>query len=179
MENKEVLDGAVMHDRDFEFDYFGFKTLEKSYLLKIDGEIAECPQHTLMRVAVGIHMEAIDSGLETYNLLSQRFFTHATPTLFNADTPNPQMSSCFLTCEKEDSIDGIYDTLKNCAVISKYAGGIGMSISNVRAPSLGELYPRYERHLQWHRACATCLQQYGRIRRSGGWKTQGQHCRVH
>ena len=133
MANSDVLDGAVLHDRDFEFDYFGFKTLEKSYLLKIDGEIAERPQHMLMRVAVGIHMDDIDSVLETYNLLSQRFFTHATPTLFNAGTPNPQMSSCFLTCVKEDSIDGIYDTLKNCAVISKYAGGIGMSISNVRA----------------------------------------------
>ena len=133
MANKDVLDGAVLHDRDFEFDYFGFKTLEKSYLLKIDGEIAERPQHMLMRVAVGIHMDDIERVLETYNLLSDRYFTHATPTLFNAGTPNPQMSSCFLTCVKEDSIDGIYDTLKNCAVISKYAGGIGMSISNVRA----------------------------------------------
>jgi ribonucleoside-diphosphate reductase subunit M1 len=133
MANRDRLDGAVLHDRDFEFDYFGFKTLEKSYLLKIDGHIAERPQHMLMRVAVGIHLDDIDRVLETYNLLSQKFFTHATPTLFNAGTPNPQMSSCFLTCVKEDSIDGIYDTLKNCAVISKYAGGIGMSISNVRA----------------------------------------------
>eukprot|EP00581_Thalassiosira_minuscula_P009571 CAMPEP_0183703940 /NCGR_PEP_ID=MMETSP0737-20130205/1472_1 /TAXON_ID=385413 /ORGANISM="Thalassiosira miniscula, Strain CCMP1093" /LENGTH=815 /DNA_ID=CAMNT_0025930747 /DNA_START=57 /DNA_END=2504 /DNA_ORIENTATION=+ len=133
MANKDVLDGAVLHDRDFEFDYFGFKTLEKSYLLKIHGEIAERPQHMLMRVAVGIHLDDIERVLETYNLLSQKFFTHATPTLFNAGTPNPQMSSCFLTCIKSDSIDGIYDTLKNCAVISKYAGGIGMSISNVRA----------------------------------------------
>mmetsp|Transcript_43409 Transcript_43409/g.91173 ORF Transcript_43409/g.91173 Transcript_43409/m.91173 type:complete len:816 (+) Transcript_43409:66-2513(+) len=133
MANKDVLDGAVLHDRDFEFDYFGFKTLEKSYLLKIHGEIAERPQHMLMRVAVGIHLDDIERVLETYNLLSQKFFTHATPTLFNAGTPNPQMSSCFLTCMKSDSIDGIYDTLKNCAVISKYAGGIGMSISNVRA----------------------------------------------
>ncbi len=131
--NRDRLDGAVLHDRDFEFDYFGFKTLEKSYLLKIDGHIAERPQHMLMRVAVGIHLHDIDRVLETYNLLSQKFFTHATPTLFNAGTPNPQMSSCFLTCVREDSIDGIYDTLKNCAVISKYAGGIGMSISNVRA----------------------------------------------
>jgi len=133
MANKDRLDGAVLHDRDFEFDYFGFKTLEKSYLLKIDGHIAERPQHMLMRVSVGIHLDDIDRVLETYNLLSQKFFTHATPTLFNAGTPNPQMSSCFLTCIKDDSIDGIYDTLKNCAVISKYAGGIGMSISNVRA----------------------------------------------
>jgi len=133
MANKDVLDGAILHDRDFEFDYFGFKTLEKAYLLKIDGEIAERPQHMLMRVAVGIHLNDIESVLETYNLLSEKFFTHATPTLFNAGTPNPQMSSCFLTCMKEDSIDGIYDTLKNCAIISKYAGGIGMSLSNVRA----------------------------------------------
>ena len=133
MANSERLDGAVLHDRDFEFDYFGFKTLEKSYLLKIDGAIAERPQHMLMRVSVGIHLQDIDRVLETYNLLSQKFFTHATPTLFNAGTPNPQMSSCFLTTVKADSIDGIYDTLKNCAIISKYAGGIGMSISNVRA----------------------------------------------
>mmetsp|Transcript_7236 Transcript_7236/g.15654 ORF Transcript_7236/g.15654 Transcript_7236/m.15654 type:complete len:819 (+) Transcript_7236:81-2537(+) len=133
MANKDVLDGAILHDRDFEFDYFGFKTLEKSYLLKLHGEIAERPQHMLMRVSVGIHLDDIERVLETYNLLSQKFFTHATPTLFNAGTPNPQMSSCFLTCMKEDSIDGIYDTLKNCAVISKYAGGIGMSLSNIRA----------------------------------------------
>ena len=133
MANSERLDGAVLHDRDFEFDYFGFKTLEKSYLLKIDGQIAERPQHMLMRVSVGIHLADIERVLETYNLLSQKFFTHATPTLFNAGTPTPQMSSCFLTTVKSDSIDGIYDTLKNCAIISKYAGGIGMSISNVRA----------------------------------------------
>ena len=133
MANKDVLDGAILHDRDFEFDYFGFKTLEKAYLLKIDCKVAERPQHMLMRVAVGIHLNDIDSALETYNLLSEKFFTHATPTLFNAGTPNPQMSSCFLTCMKEDSIDGIYDTLKNCAIISKYAGGIGLSLSNVRA----------------------------------------------
>lgn len=133
MEHKDTLDAAVMHNRDFEFDYFGFKTLEKSYLLKIDGKVAERPQHMLMRVSVGIHMDDIPRVLETYNFLSDRFFTHATPTLFNAGTPNPQMSSCFLLAMKEDSIDGIYDTLKQCAVISKYAGGIGMSISNIRA----------------------------------------------
>lgn len=133
MAHKDTLDGAVIHDRDFEFDYFGFKTLEKSYLLKLNGQIAERPQHMLMRVSVGIHLDDIDRVLETYGMLSERFFTHATPTLFNAGTPNPQMSSCFLTCMKADSIDGIYDTLKNCAIISKYAGGIGMSISNIRA----------------------------------------------
>ena len=135
MDNKEVLDSALIHDRDFEFDYFGFKTLEKSYLLKLNDAIVERPQHLLMRVAVGIHLDNIEAVLETYNLLSQRYFTHATPTLFNAGTPNPQMSSCFLLSMKEDSIDGIYDTLKHCAVISKYAGGIGMALSNVRASS--------------------------------------------
>lgn len=133
MANKAALDAAVIHDRDFEYDFFGFKTLEKSYLLKLDGKIAERPQHMLMRVSVGIHMGDIERVLETYELLSTKYFTHATPTLFNAGTPNPQMSSCFLLAMKEDSIDGIYDTLKHCAVISKYAGGIGMSISNVRA----------------------------------------------
>jgi ribonucleoside-diphosphate reductase subunit M1 len=129
MQHKDVLDSAILHDRDYELDYFGFKTLEKSYLLKLHGKIAERPQHMLMRVAVGIHGEDIPAVLETYELLSQRYFTHATPTLFNAGTPNAQMSSCFLLCMKEDSIDGIYDTLKNCAIISKYAGGIGLSIS--------------------------------------------------
>jgi len=132
-EHKDTLDAAVLHDRDFEFDYFGFKTLEKSYLLKLDGVTAERPQHLLMRVAVGIHRDDIPAVLETYDMLSQRYFTHATPTLFNAGTPNPQMSSCYLLCMQEDSIDGIYDTLKHCAVISKYAGGIGISMSNIRA----------------------------------------------
>lgn len=133
MANKDVIDSAVIHDRDFEYDYFGFKTLEKSYLLKLHGKIAERPQHMLMRVAVGIHGNDFPKIIETYEMLSQRYFTHATPTLFNAGTPNAQMSSCFLLCMKADSIDGIYDTLKNCAVISKYAGGIGLSISNIRA----------------------------------------------
>jgi len=133
MENKSALDAAVINDRDFEYDFFGFKTLEKSYLLKLDDKIAERPQHMLMRVSVGIHMGDIKRVLETYELLSTKYFTHATPTLFNAGTPNPQMSSCFLLAMKEDSIDGIYDTLKHCAVISKFAGGIGLSISNVRA----------------------------------------------
>jgi len=131
--NKAALDAAIIHDRDFEYDFFGFKTLEKSYLLKLNGAAAERPQHMLMRVSVGIHMDDIERVLETYELLSTKYFTHATPTLFNAGTPNPQMSSCFLLAMKEDSIDGIYDTLKHCAVISKYAGGIGISISNVRA----------------------------------------------
>jgi len=133
MEHKDTLNSAVIYDRDFEYDYFGFKTLEKSYLLKLHGKVAERPQHMLMRVSVGIHGGNIEKVLQTYEMLSQRFFTHATPTLFNAGTPFPQLSSCFLMMMKSDSIDGIYDTLKNCAVISKYAGGIGISISNVRA----------------------------------------------
>jgi len=133
MKHKDELDGAIVHARDFEYDYFGFKTLEKSYLLKMNGKISERPQLMLMRVAVGIHGDDIPAVIETYNLLSGRYFTHATPTLFNAGTNMPQMSSCFLLAMKEDSIDGIYDTLKNCAVISKYAGGIGLSIHNVRA----------------------------------------------
>jgi len=133
MKHKDVLDSAVIHDRDFELDYFGFKTLEKSYLLKLNGIIAERPQHMLMRVALGIHGDDIERVIGTYDLLSQRFFTHATPTLFNAGTPRAQMSSCFLLTMKDDSIDGIYDSLKNCAVISKYAGGIGMAIHNIRA----------------------------------------------
>jgi len=133
MANKDELDAAIIHDRDFELDYFGFKTLEKSYLLKIGGKIAERPQNMLMRVAVGIHGDNIPHVVETYNFLSQRYFTHATPTLFNAGTTMPQMSSCFLLAMKEDSIDGIYDTLKNCAIISKYAGGIGLNIHNVRS----------------------------------------------
>ena len=112
---------------------FGFKTLERSYLLKLNGRVAERPQHMLMRVAVGIHGSDIDRVLQTYNLMSERFFTHASPTLFNAGTPHPQLSSCFLVCMKDDSIDGIYDTLKNCAMISKTAGGIGLSIHNIRA----------------------------------------------
>ncbi|GAX13727.1 ribonucleoside-diphosphate reductase subunit M1 [Fistulifera solaris] len=127
------LDGAIVHARDFEYDYFGFKTLEKSYLLKMHGQIAERPQLLLMRVAVGIHGDDIPKVIETYNDLSNRYFTHATPTLFNAGTNMPQMSSCFLLTMKQDSIEGIYDTLKNCAIISKYAGGIGLAIHNIRA----------------------------------------------
>ena len=131
--NAELLDSKIIYNRDFGYDYFGFKTLERSYLLKINGKIVERPQHMLMRVAIGIHMDDLDSVLETYNLLSEKWFTHATPTLFNAGTPKPQLSSCFLLTMKEDSIDGIYDTLKQCAKISQSAGGIGLSIHNVRA----------------------------------------------
>ncbi|MBC7390541.1 MAG: ribonucleoside-diphosphate reductase subunit alpha [Opitutaceae bacterium] len=131
--NAELLDSSIIYDRDFGYDYFGFKTLEKSYLLKLDGKVVERPQHLLMRVAVGIHLQDVDSIIETYTLLSERWFTHATPTLFNAATPKPQLSSCFLLTMKDDSIDGIYETLKQTAKISQSAGGIGLSIHNVRA----------------------------------------------
>jgi len=131
--NAELLDSTIIYDRDFGFDYFGFKTLEKSYLLKIDGKIAERPQHLFMRVSLGIHKEDVESAIKTYHLMSERWFTHATPTLFNSATPKPQMSSCFLLTMKDDSIEGIYDTLKQTAKISQSAGGIGLSIHNVRA----------------------------------------------
>lgn len=154
MANADRLNSAVIYDRDFGYvssfssavyiqsnftdapalqNYFGFKTLERSYLLRIDGKVAERPQHMLMRVAVGIHGSDIERVLQSYNLMSERFFTHASPTLFNAGTPHPQLSSCFLVTMKDDSIEGIYDTLKTCALISKTAGGIGLSIHNIRA----------------------------------------------
>jgi len=175
LQNAARLDSEIIYDRDFDYDYFGFKTLERSYLLKVQGKVVERPQHMLMRVAVGIHKDDIDSALKTYHLMSQRWFTHASPTLFNAGTPRPQvcvmlcaylfvgvqislwiwclgksfflfcwkwtqlfavswqLSSCFLVCMKDDSIEGIYDTLKECAVISKSAGGIGVSVHNIRA----------------------------------------------
>ncbi|MFM7724361.1 MAG: ribonucleoside-diphosphate reductase subunit alpha [Bacteroidota bacterium] len=132
-ENREALDSSIIYDRDFRYDYFGFKTLTRSYLLKIDGKIAERPQHMLMRVSLGIHKNDIASAIKTYNLMSEGWFTHATPTLFNAGTPKPQMSSCFLLTMKEDSIVGIYDTLASCAQISQAAGGIGLSIHDIRA----------------------------------------------
>lgn len=131
--NAALLDSSIIYDRDFGYDFFGYKTLEKSYLMKLNGKIVERPQHMLMRVAVGIHGENIEKAVETYNLLSERWFTHATPTLFNAGTPKPQLSSCFLLTMKDDSIDGIYDTLKQTAKISQSAGGIGLAIHNVRA----------------------------------------------
>ncbi|PAV64354.1 hypothetical protein WR25_20486 [Diploscapter pachys] len=132
MANADRLNSAIVYDRDFSFTYFGFKTLERSYLLKIKGEIVERPQHMLMRVAVGIHGENIDSAIETYNLLSERYFTHGSPTLFNAGTCRPQLSSCFLLTMSDDSICGIYDTLKQCALISKSAGGIGLNVHKIR-----------------------------------------------
>ncbi|MFN8261307.1 MAG: ribonucleoside-diphosphate reductase subunit alpha [Chitinophagales bacterium] len=133
MAHKDRLDAAIVHHRDYNYDFFGFKTLEKSYLLRMYGKVVERPQHMLMRVAVGIHKDDIDAAIETYDLMSEKWFTHATPTLYNAGTPKAQLSSCFLLTMKDDSIKGIYDTLKNCAEISQAAGGIGLSIHNVRA----------------------------------------------
>lgn len=132
-EHAALLDAAIVYDRDYTYDYFGFKTLERAYLLKMYGKVVERPQHMLMRVAVGIHKDDISTAIETYHLIAEKWFTHATPTLFNAGTPKPQLSSCFLLTMKEDSIAGIYDTLKQCAQISQSAGGIGLSIHNIRA----------------------------------------------
>ncbi len=131
--HRDTLDSAIIYDRDYEFDYFGFKTLERSYLLKMNGKVMERPQQMLMRVSVGIHGENIDAAVETYNLMSEKWFIHATPTLFNAGTPKPQLSSCFLLSMTEDSIQGIFETLQRCALISQSAGGIGLSIHNIRA----------------------------------------------
>ncbi|MEM6318254.1 MAG: ribonucleoside-diphosphate reductase subunit alpha [Bacteroidota bacterium] len=131
--NKDRLDSAIIYDRDYNFDYFGFKTLERSYLLRMDKQVVERPQHMLMRAAIGIHGEDIESAIETYNLMSEKWFIHATPTLFNAGTPKPQLSSCFLLSMTEDSISGIFETLTRCAKISQSAGGIGLSIHNIRA----------------------------------------------
>ncbi len=133
LDNAETIDSAIIYDRDYHFDYFGFKTLERSYLLKLNNRIAERPQHLFMRVALGIHKADVEAAIETYNLMSEKWFIHATPTLFNAGTPKPQMSSCFLLSMKEDSIPGIFETIKNCALISQSAGGIGINIHNIRA----------------------------------------------
>ncbi|CAG9761941.1 unnamed protein product [Ceutorhynchus assimilis] len=133
MKNADRLNSCIIYDRDFAYNYFGFKTLERSYLLKINGKIVERPQHMLMRTAVGIHGDDIDATIETYNYLSERYFTHASPTLFNAATPKPQLSSCFLLMMPDDSIEGIYKCLTQCAFISKSAGGIGVNVHNIRA----------------------------------------------
>lgn len=133
IKNADLLDSSIIYDRDFSYDYFGFKTLERSYLLKLKGKIVERPQHMLMRVAVGIHKEDVPAAIETYHLLSEKWFTHASPTLFNSGTPKPQLSSCFLLTMQDDSIEGIYSTLKQCALISQSAGGIGLSMHNIRA----------------------------------------------
>ena len=132
-DNAAALDAAIIYDRDYSFDYFGFKTLERSYLLRMNGKVVERPQHLLMRASIGIHGEDIDSAIETYNLMSEKWFIHATPTLFNAATPKPQLSSCFLLSMTDDSISGIFETLSRCAKISQSAGGIGLSIHNIRA----------------------------------------------
>ncbi|KAK6347578.1 ribonucleotide-diphosphate reductase subunit rnr1 [Orbilia javanica] len=133
MRHADELNSAIVYDKDFNYNYFGFKTLERSYLLRLDGKVAERPQHMIMRVSVGIHGENIEKAIETYNLMSSKYFTHASPTLFNAGTPQAQLSSCFLVAMKDDSIEGIYDTLKTCALISKTAGGIGLHVHNIRA----------------------------------------------
>ncbi|MFA7614615.1 MAG: ribonucleotide reductase N-terminal alpha domain-containing protein, partial [Candidatus Caldatribacteriota bacterium] len=132
-EHRNRIEAEIAYSRDFEFDYFGFKTLEKSYLLKVHGKIVERPQHLFMRVALGVQPNNIEEAMKTYQLISEGWFTHASPTLFNAGTNKPQMSSCFLVAMKDDSIDGIYETLKQCALISQSAGGIGLSIHNIRA----------------------------------------------
>lgn len=129
----DELNSAIVYDRDFNYQYFGFKTLERSYLLRTDGKVAERPQHMIMRVAVGIHGEDIERAIETYHYMSNKYFTHASPTLFNAGTPSPQLASCFLLDMKDDSIEGIYDTLKTSAMISKTAGGIGLNTHRIRA----------------------------------------------
>jgi ribonucleoside-diphosphate reductase alpha chain len=132
MNNAKEIDSQIIHERDLNYDYFGFKTLEKSYLLKMNGLPAERPQQLLMRVAIGIHKEDLESAFKTYDLMSQGYFTHATPTLFNAGTRRPQLSSCFLVAMADDSIQGIYKTLSDVAQISKNAGGLGIHIHNVR-----------------------------------------------
>jgi ribonucleotide reductase alpha subunit len=131
--NQDKINEKLDYNRDFQYDFFGFKTLERSYLLRINGKVAERPQHLLMRCALGIHLDDLESAFETYDLMSQFWFTHATPTLFNSGTTRPQMSSCFLLTMQGDSIEGIYETLKQTACISKFAGGIGLSVHNIRA----------------------------------------------
>ena len=171
-DNAEILDSTIIYDRDFSFDFFGFKTLERSYLLKTDGAVAERPQHMYMRVAIGIHKEDIDKAVETYNAMSEGWFTHATPTLFNAGTPKPQMSSCFLLTMKEDSIPGIYDTLKQCSQISQSAGGIGLSIHDIRAKGS---YIKGKRH----RSNAARVQRHCALRRPRGRQAQGVVCHLY
>jgi len=131
--NSDKLNSAIIYDRDFNFNYFGYKTLEKSYMFRVNGKIAERPQHMFMRVACGIHSNNVERAIETYNLMSEKWFIHATPTLFNSGTNRPQLSSCFLLAMRDDSIEGIFDTLKQCAIISKNAGGIGFHCHNIRA----------------------------------------------
>ena len=152
---QRYLDSQIIYDRDFSYDYFGFKTLERSYLMKLNGEIAERPQHMLMRVSVGIHKDDLESVVSTYNMLSEGWFTHATPTLFNSGTPKPQMSSCFLLTMKEDSISGIYDTLKQCAKISQSAGGIGLAMHDIQ--SYWFVHQGNKWYFKWYRSNASCI----------------------
>ena len=170
MANADKLDAAIIYDRDFEYDYFGFKTLEKSYLLKMHNKIVERPQHMLMRVSIGIHKADLDKAIETYHLMSDKWFTHATPTMFNASTPYPQMSSCFLLSMKEDSIDGIFETLKLCAQISKSAGGIGLAVQH---PREGLVHQGLGRHLRRPHADAPRLRQHRAVRRPGRRQAEG------
>lgn len=130
--HRDQMDGAIVYERDFHYNYFGFKTLERSYLLQINDKVAKRPQHLIMRVAIRIYGDDSYAVIETYNFMSQRYFTYASPTLFNAGTPRPQMASCFCVAVKDDSIEGVFDTHKTCALISKTAGGIGLHIHNIR-----------------------------------------------
>ena len=133
MANADRINARIDYSRDFNYDFFGFKTLERGYLLKVDDKIAERPQHMLMRVSIGIHLEDLDAAFETYDYMSQQWFTHATPTLFASGTQKPQMSSCFLLDMQEDSIESIYNTLRQTAIISKHAGGVGLSVHRIRS----------------------------------------------
>ena len=171
--NAMLLDSTIIYDRDFSYDFFGFKTMERGYLLRCEGKVVERPQHMLMRVAVGIHGHDIDSVIETYNLLSEKWFTHATPTLFNAGTPKPQLSSCFLLTMKEDSIPGIYDTLKQCAQISQSAGGIGLSVHNIRAT--GSYIKGTNGTSNGIVPDAARVQRHRPLRGPGRWQAQRQH----
>lgn len=175
--NADFLDSTIIYNRDFGYDYFGFKTLERSYLLKINGNIVERPQHMLMRVAVGIHLDDMESVVETYELMSKKYFTHATPTLFNSGTPKPQMSSCFLLTMKDDSIDGIYDTLKQTAKISQSAGGIGLSIHNVRAT--GSYIAGTNGTIKWYCSYAKSIQRHSSLCRSRRRKKKRLICYIH
>lgn len=145
--NAARLDAEVAHRRDFDLDFFAFKTLERSYLFRRGGAVAERPQHMLMRVAVGIHRADIAAACETYRLMSERRYIHASPALFNAGTPRPQLSSCFLAAMKEDSVEGVCDTLKECASIAKASGGVGLHAHNVRATGSAPT----------HNSCDACM----------------------
>ena len=133
MDNKDKIDEKINYTNDYKYDFFGFKTLEKTYLFKVDNKPFERPQDMLMRVSLSIYRDNIEMAFKNYDLMSEHYFTHATPTLYNAGSKREQFASCFLLTMKEDSINGIYDTLKDCALISKHAGGIGLSVHDIRA----------------------------------------------